>query len=136
MPQLPFNITIEESDTIRESEIKKCLSINDKNIEWCDNTSQISTESAKLQTILKLSSINISVPKLLDDIKQIDKDIERTSFIIEMTNKMSQCDIDSLVKSLRNILITFVAFNQNINDSRKENCLDLGYTQGYVNIFK
>jgi hypothetical protein len=104
--------------------------MNDKNIEWCDNTSQISTDSAKLQTILKLSSINISISKLLDDIKQIDKDIERTSFIIEMANKMPKSDLDSLVKSLRNILITFVAFNQNINDSRKENSLDLGYTQG------
>jgi hypothetical protein len=49
-----------------------------------------------------------------------------------MTNKIPKCDLDSLTKSLRNILITFVAFNQNINDSRKENCLDLGYTQGYI----
>ena len=66
----------------------------------------------------------------MDDIKQIDKDIERTSFIIEMADKMPKSDLDSLVKSLRKILITFVAFNQNINDSRKENSVDLGYTQG------
>ena len=95
-----------------------------------------SFDCLKLQAILKLSgSSNISIHKLIDDIKQIDKDLERTSFIIEMNHKYNDSpqhpDLININASLRNILITFVAFNQNLNEFKKENSsFNLGYTQG------
>ena len=73
--------------------------------------------------------MNISHSKLIDDIKQIDKDIERTSFIIEMGKILEKLENEKLTQSLRNILITFVAFNQNLREN-KSGTLNLGYTQG------
>jgi hypothetical protein len=66
--------------------------------------------------------------KLFDDIKQIEKDLERTGAFIELDeseNKDNNLEKARIKDSLKNILITFSAFNQIMEDST-----DLGYTQG------
>jgi hypothetical protein len=82
----------------------------------------------KLQSIIKISRIKVNNTKLIDDIKQIEKDLERTGAFIELDesdNKSDNIEKARLKDSLKNILITFSAFNQIMDDST-----DLGYTQG------
>lgn len=82
----------------------------------------------KIQLILKLARCDVSNSKLIQDIKQIDKDIERTGYMSEIEGEAAQV---RMAKALRNILITFATFNQNLNSSNS-----LGYTQGYLDINK
>lgn len=92
----------------------------------------------KLQTILKISRMNVSKTGLIEDVKQIDKDIDRTGYIMEISQDESLNDREksSITSAIRNILITFAAFNQNIDEVEKEqttntnNSTSLGYTQG------
>lgn len=68
---------------------------------------------------------------MINDIKQIDKDLDRTSFLIELEEKKRL----KVKNSLRNILITFSAFNQSSSDDMfNKKILDLGYTQGLVKL--
>lgn len=80
----------------------------------------------KIQLILKLARCDVSNSKLIQDIKQIDKDIERTGYMSEIEDEVEQI---RMAKALRNILITFATFNQNLNSSNS-----LGYTQGYLDV--
>ena len=85
----------------------------------------------KIQLILKLSRIELSNSELMDDIRLIDKDIDRTGLIIELEKNISlgkDVRIKKLAESLRNILITFAAFNQHIERVGQKN--SLGYAQG------
>ncbi len=84
----------------------------------------VNIDSIKLQQILLLSRVSIDNQKLLEDIKQIDKDVERTGYLIEVLRSNEPHIFEKLSNILRNILITFAAFNQSADQS------NLGYTQG------
>lgn len=89
----------------------------------------------KLQTILKISRLNVSKSCLVEDIKQIDKDIDRTGYLNELENdkKCNDEQRESIKNALRNILITFAAFNQTLTETNKDLSVtevSLGYTQG------
>ncbi len=122
VPLLPFNININLDDNLyKPSEIKPS-----------HDNQQVNVDYIKIQLVLKISKHKISTQKLIDDIRQIDKDITRTSYLSEIEKDKS---LDHLVRnrikdSLRNILITFAAFNQNLNQNGQESN-SLGYTQGY-----
>lgn len=89
----------------------------------------IDLDYLKIQNILNVSKKQINNTKMINDIKQIDKDLDRTSFFIEMEEKIQP----KVKNSLRNILITFSAFNQSSSDEMiNKKILDLGYTQGLV----
>ena len=91
----------------------------------------INAEYIKIQLILKLSRIELSNSELMDDIRLIGKDIDRTGFLIELNKDSSfknDIRIAKLAESLRNILITFAAFNQHIETIGQKN--SLGYAQG------
>lgn len=116
MPSLPFNIEINLKENIFRKKGIKQLHEDQENLDYI-----------KIQLIVKLSRVSICFSKLQDDIKQIDKDIERTTCL----SGTSEEDKTNMLKSLRNILVTFAAFNQNINGHDAENPKnDLGYTQG------
>lgn len=89
----------------------------------------------KLQSILKVSRINVSQASLIGDVKQIDKDLDRTGYLIELEADKSLSDSErrSIRTALRNVLVTFAAFNQSVVevDQEQENkSSNLGYTQG------
>ena len=84
----------------------------------------VNIDSMKIQQILQLARVNIDIAKLFDDIKQIDKDVDRTGYLIEVARSNEPEIAERLSVSLRNILITFAAFNQSTDQS------NLGYTQG------
>jgi hypothetical protein len=96
---------------------------------------EINMDYVKLQTILKISRLAISKTSLHEDIKQIEKDLERTSYLKELTMATTPGEEDESSRlmahsnALKNILITFAAFNQTINVEGKD--YDLGYSQGY-----
>ena len=57
---------------------------------------------------------------LLSNIKQIDKDVPRTGYLIEFDDKPDKKeDLDRLSLSLKNILVTFSAFHQVTGDEIK-----------------
>ena len=125
IPLLPFNINI----NLGENVYKECQM--DKN----DDNQQVNVDYIKIQLVLQISKHKINLKKLDEDIKLIDKDIERTSYLKEL-EKQSAFDDKSrkqIADSLRNVLITFAAFNQNLNQTGHENN-SLGYTQGYLEI--
>ena len=125
IPLLPFNINI----NLEENIYKECQM--NKNV---DNQ-QVNVDYIKIQLVLQISKHKINLKELIEDIKLIDKDIERTSYLKEL-EKHSVLDNKSrkrIANSLRNILITFAAFNQNLNQTGQENN-SLGYTQGYLEI--
>lgn len=95
-----------------------------------ETAQDLNSQCIIIQSILNISRINISNSQLMQDIRQIDKDVERTSYIIELSNEKSatQEELKKMTNSLRNILITFSAFNQKSNDTNLN--FDLGYTQG------
>ena len=69
----------------------------------------------------------------MSDIKQIEKDVLRTGYLIEIgEDETKKYDLDRQSLSLKNMLITFSAFHQATSDEIKLNKLDLGYTQGLV----
>jgi hypothetical protein len=75
--------------------------------------------------------------KLLNDVKLIEKDLERTGYLIsldksENNDSPKSEEYTKAYFTLRNILITFSAFNQTIEDFSSANKINLGYTQGYV----
>ena len=114
MPSLPFNVEINLKENIyRKEETKQ------------SNENQVNLDYIKIQLIVTLSRVSISNSKLLEDIKQIDKDVERTACLSDMDDK------NTMLNPLRNILITFAAFNQNVNGCDAKNPKNsLGYTQG------
>ena len=130
IPSLPFNINFDlKNDYYRQRESK----YNEEDI--------ININSIKIQTILKLSHKEINNNKFLDDVRQIDKDINRTGYLFELDDDKSITKIDkeNIKNALRNILISFAAFNQQIinpNDNKndKNSSFNLGYTQGYLSI--
>lgn len=87
----------------------------------------INVDSVKIQTILKISRINVNESRLKEDIKQIDKDLQRTKYLAELLDDPKKKE--SHTNALRNLLITFAAFNQTMTFDNKE--IDLGYSQGY-----
>ena len=122
IPPLPFTIEI-KADT-------------NKN-EYCIEDPNVNVDYVKIQTILQISRTHISNAKLINDMRLIEKDLERTGFLIDMDNDERYQDPTVLAEAhtkasntLRNILITFAAFNQNIDDFSSSNKLNLGYTQG------
>lgn len=120
VPQIPFGLNIDmNQDLIRPDEPTS------SEFEASD-LETISVEYIKLQTIVKVSRSRVSNQKLMEDIRQIDKDVERTCLLIDMRQN-NQPDLDRMSESLRNMLITFAAFNQKIDDK-----FDLGYAQGYL----
>jgi hypothetical protein len=120
---------------------------------------QSSTEAAtninidyiKLQTIVQISRKKIETSSLMSDIRGVDKDIDRTSYLIALSDadeKLASNDpakplqeekTNKIRNALRNILITFGAFNQHINNKLSNDATDqqynLGYTQGYFTYF-
>jgi len=121
IPPMPFDIQI-KADT-------------NKN-EYCIEDPNVNVDYVKIQTILHISRINISNSKLLNDIKLIEKDLERTGYLIsldksENNDSPKSEEYSKAWNTLRNILITFCAFNQNIEDFSSMNKINLGYTQGY-----
>jgi hypothetical protein len=122
IPLLPFNISIKLDDNV----YKQCQ------INKSDDNQPVNVEYIKIQLILQISKHKISLKKLNEDIKLIDKDIERTSYLKELENHniFDEKSRERIKDSLRNVLITFAAFNQNLNQTGQENN-SLGYTQGY-----
>ncbi len=111
LPTLPFNVDL--------SHLKN------------DNNSLVNIDYIKIQTVLKISRLKLNLNMLISDIKQIDKDVPRTGYLIEIDEDSDKKhDIDRLSTSLKNILVTFSAFHQATNDENRVNSLDLGYTQG------
>lgn len=77
----------------------------------------------------------MSQTSLIGDVKQIDKDIDRTGYLNELDADKSLNDSEktSIRTALRNVLVTFAAFNQSVVevDQEQENkSSNLGYTQG------
>jgi hypothetical protein len=122
---LPFDIHIELEANKTKPNLK---------FENDDPSVTINVDYVKLQTILHLSRINIANSKLLEDIKQIDKDIERTSYLTELSAHVNESELKRITSSLRNILITFAAFNQNLEEFKSDKQFNLGYTQGMNDI--
>jgi len=123
VPNLPFNVDINLDDNVYDNEKTS------KN-EYEQQQQAINLDYVKIQLILKLSRASILNSKLISDIRQIDKDINRTAYLTDMPESTKK---KRLVTSLKNILVTFSCFNQNIdsldgtNECKKNN---LGYTQG------
>ncbi len=116
VPSLPFNVEIDLKENIYRKEAVHQLNEDQANLDYI-----------KIQLIVKLSRVSILQSKLLEDVKQIDKDIERTTYLSDINEENKKI----ISKPLRNILITFAAFNQNINGYDTENSKNsLGYTQG------
>lgn len=111
---MPFNININLDENLY------------KQVEIINETHQINVDYIKIQLVLQISKCKISTRKLIEDIRQIDKDIERTNFLNELEEYHSAADHARIVKALRNILITFATFNQNLDENNS-----LGYTQGF-----
>lgn len=105
-----------------------------------NTNSSVNIDYIKIQTILKISRKTLNIKKLMSDIKQIEKDIPRTGYLIEIDEDESQKhELDRLSLNLKDMLITFSAFNQDFNDDtnsintqHSHNTYDLGYTQGYL----
>jgi len=113
LPALPFNIDL--------SYLKN------------DSNSLVNIDSIKIQTILKISRLKLNLQMLLSNIKQIDKDVPRTGYLIEFDDKSDKKeDLNRLSFSLKNILVTFSAFHQVTGEERNIKNYDLGYTQGLV----
>jgi hypothetical protein len=113
LPALPFNIDL--------SYLKN------------DSNSLVNIDSIKIQTILKISRLKLNLQMLLSNIKQIDKDVPRTGYLIEFDDKSDKKeDLNRLSLSLKNILVTFSAFHQVTGEERNIKNYDLGYTQGLV----
>lgn len=115
IPSLPFNTVI--------------------NIKCDDNS--VDVNCMKIQSILKISRLEIQIEDFKNDLRQIDKDIPRTGYLIEL-EKDNSIEISKLSQSLRDILIVFSAFNQKTADNHL-----LGYTQGmnelasiFLSVFK
>ncbi|CAF0750248.1 unnamed protein product [Brachionus calyciflorus] len=124
-PSIDFNVKIEiNQDFYKEKQ-------NQSDSDFIEESQDLNFDYLKIQTLLNISSKNIINSKLVSDIRQIDKDIERTSYFNELSNYETEDKIKKLMDSLKNLLITFSAFNQY---SSKEMGLagkcDLGYTQG------
>ncbi len=118
VPSLPFTIDIDLKDNVYKTDSNSMKS--------SDNNHKAEIDYCKIQLILKIARFNVSNSELIQDIKQIDKDIERTGYILEIIDEMTQVRMSH---ALRNILITFATFNQNLKSSNA-----LGYTQGYLNL--
>ncbi|RNA41958.1 TBC1 domain family member 15-like [Brachionus plicatilis] len=137
---LNLKVKEEEYDTIASPMVDFTCPI-DLNNDYYDNSSRsvenlfeekqdIDLGYLKIQSLLNVSRRRINNTKLMNDIKQIDKDLERTTYLIEIEEK-DLADKTKIKNSLRNILITFSAFNQSSSDEMSNNgCFDLGYTQG------
>ena len=130
---MPFNVCVSSKDDLFRT-------IDDCNNDTGDNETNV--DSMKIQLILKLSRRQINASKLIDDIKLIDKDLERTGYIIQLDSDKSVSDAVKmrLKETLRNILITFAAYNQNVSSRKQDDqsTNSLGYTQGmneFVSIF-
>lgn len=100
--------------------------------------SSANIEYIKFQSIVKVSRANISRTNLSEDMKLIDKDLDRTGYLHEVADDESLNDQEksSIRTALRNLLVTFAAFNQSVVEvyGEKENSVsNLGYTQGLVN---
>ena len=68
---------------------------------------------------------------LCANIKQIEKDVPRTGYLIELDDVPERKDeLEKLSLSLKNILVTFSAFHQATSEERSLKNCDLGYTQG------
>ena len=114
---LPFSISINLDENYYKS-----YQINSE-------AHQVNVNYIKIQLVLQISKLKISTKKLTEDMKQIDKDIERTSYLTEIEKgNMDELARERIANSLRNILITFAAFNQNLSGQETNS---LGYTQGY-----
>jgi hypothetical protein len=119
VPNLSFDTIIEQPQDLKENNLKA-------NIDYI-----------KIQSILKISRHKIDFKMLLDDIRLINKDVPRTTvFNVDNENGTEEFvddDInDQFHRDLHDILITFAAFHQNVNNTgsqgnKKDN---LGYTQG------
>lgn len=76
----------------------------------------------------------------MSDVKIIDNDLDRTGYLIELNNNGSfdQSYKERIRQALRNILVTFAAFNQSVNSNTdeisqsKKRSNGLGYTQGLI----
>ena len=114
---LPFSISINLDENYYKS-----YQINSE-------AHQVNVDYIKIQLVLQISKLKISTKKLTEDMKQIDKDIERTSYLTEIEKgNMDELARERIANSLRNILITFAAFNQNLSGQETNS---RGYTQGY-----
>ena len=126
IPPIPFNMQIDmNQDRIRN------LRSEESSESITEQGNSINVDYIKIQTILKVSWFDIANKELIEDIRLIDKDVERTGYLIELNDDktVNKQDIERVRESLRNILITFAAFNQKIEvkGTRK---FDLGYAQG------
>lgn len=102
-----------------------------------NSNSSANIEYMKFQSIVKVSRANISCTNLNEDMKLIDKDLDRTGYLHEVADDESLNDQEksSIRTALRNLLVTFAAFNQSVVEvyGEKENSVsNLGYTQGLV----
>jgi hypothetical protein len=124
---LPFNLEIDmNQDKIRDLDTTSRNDAIYENTTQKDNT--VNVDYIKIQTIVKVSRVAISTKELIDDIRLIDKDVERTGYLQEIRKEaaLSDREINRLSDSLRSILITFSAYNQKIDNGKS----DLGYAQG------
>ena len=129
---MPFNIDIDKAD-----DKYKTLGLP----AGADGSENVNLDYIKIHTILRVSRLSISNSKLAEDIKQIEKDIERTGYVFDDLDKdpsLSPGSRSRIVDALRNVLITFAAFNQNVDDPKTPKTatasptFNLGYTQGYL----
>jgi hypothetical protein len=124
---IPFTLEIDmNQDRIRECAADFEASIYENATQQENN--MVNVDYIKIQTIVKVSRIDISNKELIEDIRLIDKDVDRTGYLMEINkeNKLNEKDSDKVRESLRNILITFAAYNQRIDEGKFE----LGYAQG------
>jgi hypothetical protein len=123
---IPFTLDIDmNQDRIREGETKTEANIYENTTQQ-DNT--VNVDYIKIQTIVKVSRVAISNKELIEDIRLIDKDVDRTGYLMEISKekRLAEKDLSKVRESLRNILITFSAYNQRIDEGKFE----LGYAQG------
>jgi hypothetical protein len=119
-------------DTFREIDSED-INKDSFSLEKTTDDNLLNINSIKLQTILKISRVKIFNKELLEDVKLIHKDIERTGYLMELgeNREVNKEQIDKISESLSNILITFAAFNQSIDEKISDDeRFNLGYTQG------
>ena len=126
---MPFNLAIDKTQ-----DKYKMRELSDKSDE-----ERVNLDYIKIQTILRVSRLPISNSKLMEDIKQIEKDIERTGYVFDELDKNPDLNPESrtrIVDALRSVLITFAAFHQNVDEPKTPKgvtvgpSFNLGYTQG------
>ena len=136
---MPFNINFDKADDKYKTRESSGLPSQE------DGSQSVNVDYIKIQTILRVSRLPISNSKLAEDIKQIEKDIERTGYVFDDLDKDPSLSPESrsrIVEALRNVLITFAAFHQNVEDpdapkaTPSSPTYNLGYTQGYLTILQ